>query len=153
MKREEVWFIVEYLSCGTDPEQITEVLDILMSLCERASKSKMAKRLSGIHVNGRTVKKNNCRQVEVSLLRRGSKGFFSGRRKLQSDECRRRIGEGRRICTHLTQRISVMNVKTSSREPTSTFLLLRTIFKLDRQQYYKINIKGEIYVTYGSWKE
>ena len=47
VKREEVWYIVEYLSCVTDPEQVTEVLDVLMSLCERASKSKMAKRLSG----------------------------------------------------------------------------------------------------------
>ncbi|RMX38939.1 hypothetical protein pdam_00016423 [Pocillopora damicornis] len=44
--REEVWFIVEYLSCVTDSEQITEVIDVLLSLCERASKSKMAKRLS-----------------------------------------------------------------------------------------------------------
>ena len=74
VKREEVWFIVEYLSCVTDPEQITEVLDVLMSLCERASKSKMAKRLSGIHVSRRTVK--SCGQVGVSLLRRGLKGFF-----------------------------------------------------------------------------
>ena len=32
----------------TDSEQITEVIDVLLSLCERASKSKMAKRLSGI---------------------------------------------------------------------------------------------------------
>lgn len=74
VKREEVWFIVEYLSCVTDPEQITEVLDVLMSLCERASKSKMAKRLSGIHVSRRTVK--SCGQVGVSLPRRGLKGFF-----------------------------------------------------------------------------
>lgn len=48
VKREEVWFIVEYLTCVTDSEQITEVIDVLLSLCERASKSKMAKRLSGI---------------------------------------------------------------------------------------------------------
>ncbi|KAJ7380516.1 Neurobeachin-like protein 1 [Desmophyllum pertusum] len=46
VKREEVCFIVEYLTCVTDPEQIAEVLDVLLTLCERASKSKMAKRLS-----------------------------------------------------------------------------------------------------------
>lgn len=54
VKREEVWFIVEYLTCVTDPEQITEVLDVLLSLCERASKSKMAKRLSGIDLGQKT---------------------------------------------------------------------------------------------------
>lgn len=54
VKREEVWFIVEYLTCVTDPEQITEVLDVLLSLCERASKSKMAKRLSGIDLGQNT---------------------------------------------------------------------------------------------------
>ncbi|XP_068687514.1 neurobeachin-like protein 1 [Montipora foliosa] len=46
VEREEVWYIVEYLTCVTDPQQIIEVLDVLLSLCERASKSKMAKRLS-----------------------------------------------------------------------------------------------------------
>ena len=48
VEREEVWYIVEYLTCVTDPQQIIEVLDVLQSLCERASKSKMAKRLSGV---------------------------------------------------------------------------------------------------------
>lgn len=47
VKREEVWYIVEYLTCVTDPQQIQEVIDVLLSLCERATKSKMAKRLSG----------------------------------------------------------------------------------------------------------
>lgn len=48
VKREEVWHIVEYLSCATDPQHIMEGIDLLLSLCERASKSKMAKRLSGM---------------------------------------------------------------------------------------------------------
>ena len=52
VEREEVWYIVEYLTSVTDPEQIQEVLDVLLSLCERASKSKMAKRLSGKDVRG-----------------------------------------------------------------------------------------------------
>ena len=39
--------MVEYLTCVIDPQQIQEVMDVLLSLCERASKSKMAKRLSG----------------------------------------------------------------------------------------------------------
>lgn len=43
VKREEVWFIVENLTCVTDSEQITEVIGVSLSLCERASKSKMAK--------------------------------------------------------------------------------------------------------------
>ncbi|KAJ7381715.1 hypothetical protein OS493_039432 [Desmophyllum pertusum] len=43
VKREEVCYIVEYLTCVTDPEQIAEVLDVLLTLCERTSKSKMAK--------------------------------------------------------------------------------------------------------------
>jgi len=47
VRREEVSYIVEYLTCVTDPQQIVEVLDVILSLCERASKSKMAKRLSG----------------------------------------------------------------------------------------------------------
>jgi len=46
VRREEVSYIVEYLTCVTDPQQIVEVLDVILSLCERASKSKMAKRLS-----------------------------------------------------------------------------------------------------------
>ena len=47
VKREEVCHIVEYLTCVTDPQHIIEVMDVLLSLCERASKSKMVKRLSG----------------------------------------------------------------------------------------------------------
>ena len=39
--------MIEYLSCVIDPQQIQEVMDVFLSLCERASKSKMAKRLSG----------------------------------------------------------------------------------------------------------
>ena len=44
--------IVEYLTCVTDPQHIIEVIDVLLSLCERASKSKMAKRLSGMGRGG-----------------------------------------------------------------------------------------------------
>ena len=52
VKREEVCHIVEYLTCVTDPQHIIEVMDVLLSLCEQASKSEMVKRLSGLEGGG-----------------------------------------------------------------------------------------------------
>ena len=52
VKTEEVFHVVEYLTCVTDPQHIIEVMDVLLSLCERASKSEMIKRLSGMGRGG-----------------------------------------------------------------------------------------------------
>ena len=80
MKREEVGFVVEYLASTSDADQVVEVLDVLLSLCDRGSSNKMVKRLSGItpflpHTNtrGRFVYLFVCLQHLLSMVLSGSR--------------------------------------------------------------------------------